>query len=130
MLILRYSVSMLKDVLIVLAMTAGLAACRPANEEHAPYMVLNCSEYVAAVNHHSVIKAADFFAGRAPGYKLIETTVNVEGDVAAFHGSHVAVFHNGEWRDSDPAHDGVGPMHYDASDLWFRGQVRLFRRTH
>lgn len=96
------------------------------------YLGMDCASYVAAVNHHQRVGARDFFDGKAKGYTLLTDHMifsAAEGDVAAFHGVHVAVFHSGEWYDSDPSHGGPGLMRYDAKDPWFHGAVKIFRRA-
>ena len=53
------------------------------------------------------------------------------GDVADFHGAHVAAYiGDGVWMDSDPAHNGVGKINLKAkpqNDPWFRGNIRVLR---
>ena len=81
--------------------------------------------------------AANIWRGRGQGLTIIhecdtlagcEMAGLVEGDIVAFHGCHVAIYHDGAIHDSDPRHDGVGLMQYDGSDPWFAGPVRILRR--
>lgn len=116
---------------VCLVWSFGLACYRPSIER-ATYLELDCASYVAAINHHARIGAKVFFNGDAPGYQQIASTMlatGQEGDVAAFHGVHVAVFHDGAWHDSDPAHNGVGLCRYNPSDPWFHGSVKIFRKV-
>lgn len=101
-----------------------------ASKPHVGYLQMDCASYVASVNHHPRVGAKAFFEGKAPGYALLTDHMILsaaEGDVAAFHGVHVAVFTEGAWHDSDPQHDGPGLTKYDPKDPWFAGQVKIFR---
>lgn len=117
---------------VILVWAAALAYARPSIEK-AGYLQLDCAGYVAAVNHHGRIGAKAFFNGDTQGYHQIASTMLAtgrEGDVAAFHGVHVAVFHLGAWHDSDPAHNGAGLCSFgvNPNDPWFQGPVKIFRR--
>lgn len=121
-------------MLLVTVVALGFALQTQAgriNPDHATYLQLDCASYVAAINNHPRYGAKMFFEGKAPGYTQIASSqiaTGAEGDVAAYHGVHVAVFHLGAWHDSDPAHNGAGLSHYDPKDPWFHGAVKIFRR--
>lgn len=99
-----------------------------------PYEILSCSQYVAKQSGRPHLWANKLWTVPA-GYELRGQFANfgemtiapAEGDIAAFHGVHVAIFHSGVWMDSDPKHSGVGRMNYNPADPWFTGQVRIIR---
>ena len=59
----------------------------------------------------------------------VDASKLLPGDVAAFHGVHVAAFvGNGTWMDSDFRHDGVGIMRPNRRrGGWFYGEVKILR---
>lgn len=95
----------------------------------------NCSQYVCHAQHQPVRTAREIWDGKGmvnvgDYASLAQAEIMhpmTEGDIIAFHGAHVAWFHNGVYMDSDPRHDGPGVMQYDATDLWFAGPVRIRR---
>jgi len=103
------------------------------------YWTLNCSQYICTAKHHRNCKAEGFWERGCDGDALVVQDVAsfddvdasklLPGDVAAFHGVHVAVFiGNGTWMDSDSRHDGVGIMSPNRrKGGWFRGGVRILR---
>lgn len=121
--------------------TAALALalfCTQSNH----YWQQNCSDYVCDSHGHARISAQEIWDGgfnwntkandlhvvqAQPRFEDILPGSIQEGDVLAFHGAHVAWFHNGQWMDSDPKHNGPGVMQYDSQDLWFAGPVRILR---
>ena len=56
-------------------------------------------------------------------------TCKLPGDVAAFHGVHVAAYiGKGNWMDSDYRHGGVGVMRPNRRrGGWFYGKVKILR---
>jgi len=94
----------------------------------------NCSEYAARIVGIGAESAGEMWNGRDlrlvgefDSWEQARRMVPMsEGMLIAFHGAHVAVFHCGQVMDSDPRHNGVGPMQYDAGDSWFKGRVRIY----
>ena len=105
-----------------------------------PYAALNCSSYICAAHRHEDCSAKDMWNSCGSDLKVIEQIGKigdidysklVPGDVAAFHGVHVAAYiGNRTWVDSDPAHNGVGKIRLEnvsPLDPWFAGEVRILR---
>ena len=107
--------------------------------EGTPYETLNCSAYICRANRQPHCTAADFWNNGCRGSVLvIQDVARFEdidqgklqpGDVAAFHGVHLAAYvGNGIWMDSDFRHDGVGVMHRNRRPGgWFYGEVKILR---
>ena len=103
------------------------------------YSTLNCSQYICTAKHHRNCKAKGFWAQGCDGDALVVQDVAsfddvdasklLPGDVAAFHGVHVAAFvGNDTWMDSDSRHDGVGIMRPNRKrGGWFYGEVKILR---
>jgi hypothetical protein len=103
------------------------------------YWELNCSEYICVAKHHPDCVARNFWEkacdGDAyivqdvPSFDNVDTSKLLPGDVAAFHGVHVAAFvGNGLWMDSDYKHGGVGIMKRNRRPGgWFYGEVKILR---
>jgi len=123
-------------------------SCKPAPRSYVEaltmlkgtdYWELNCSEYICVAKHHSDCMARNFWGkgcnGDAyvvqdvPSFDDIDTSKLLPGDVAAFHGVHVAAFvGNGLWMDSDYRHGGVGTMRRNRRPGgWFYGEVKILR---
>jgi hypothetical protein len=107
--------------------------------EGTDYWQLNCSQYICAAERHRHCTARNFWEqgcdGDAfvvqdvPSFEDIDTSKLLPGDVALFHGVHVAAFiGNGLWMDSDYKHGGVGIMHRNRNPGgWFYGEVKILR---
>jgi hypothetical protein len=103
------------------------------------YWRLNCSEYICAAKHHPHCLARNFWEQGCDGdadivqdvasFEDVDTSKLLPGDIAAFHGVHVAAFiGNGTWMDSDCRHGGVGIMRRNRRPGgWFYGEVRVLR---
>ncbi|MCU1272292.1 MAG: hypothetical protein JWN74_3586 [Acidobacteriaceae bacterium] len=103
------------------------------------YWILNCSQYICAAKRHRHCLAKNFWEygcdGDAfvvqdvPSFEDIDTSKLVPGDVAIFHGVHVAAFiGNRTWMDSDYRHGGVGIMRRNRrKGGWFYGEVKILR---
>jgi hypothetical protein len=99
------------------------------------YSKMNCAQYVSAMHHHSPQTARAIWngedqniVGEYDSFPQAEISGQIrEGDVIAFHGVHVAWYHNGAYLDSDPNHNGPGRMQYNGQDGWFEGPVRIVR---
>ncbi len=103
------------------------------------YWELNCSEYICAAKRHRKCLAKNFWEDGCDGDALVvqdapffdRIAVNnlLPGDVAAFHGVHVAAYiGNGTWMDSDYRHGGVGIMKPNRrKGGWFYGEVKILR---
>src|SRR5277367_2940617 len=102
-----------------------------------PYAKLNCSGYISTAHGHERCSAADMWNTCGSELKLVQHVADKDaidyfslqpGDVAAFHGVHVAAYlGDGVWVDSDPAHNGVGKIRLEKVnpyDPWFAGEVR------
>ena len=85
------------------------------------YWTLNCSQYICAAERHRECVARNFWEqgcdGDAivvedvPSFDDVDTSKLLPGDVAAFHGVHVAAYIGNHTRmDSDYKHGGVGIM--------------------
>jgi hypothetical protein len=105
-------------------------SCKPAPHSYVEaltmlkgtdYWELNCSEYICAAKHHPDCVARNFWEKGCDGdtyvvqdvasFDAVDTSKLLPGDVAAFHGVHVAAYiGNGLWMDSDYRHGGVGIM--------------------
>lgn len=105
-----------------------------------PYLTLDCANYICAARQHSHCGSADIFTGchgsmvMVAEVKTLTEATSIPalqaGDVADFHGIHVAAYiGGGKWMDSNPDHNGVGDMnmHPSPSDLWYTGPVRIMR---
>jgi hypothetical protein len=107
--------------------------------EGTDYWQLNCSEYICAAKRHPDCTASNFWErgcdGDAlvvqdvPSFDDVDTHKLLPGDIAAFHGVHVAAFTgNGIWLDSDYKHGGVGVMRRNRRPGgWFYGEVKILR---
>jgi hypothetical protein len=107
--------------------------------EGTDYWQLNCSEYICAAKRHPDCTASNFWErgcdGDAlvvqdvPSFDDVDTHKLLPGDIAAFHGVHVAAFTgNGIWLDSDYKHGGVGIMRRTRRPGgWFYGEVKILR---
>jgi hypothetical protein len=103
------------------------------------YWQLNCSQYICVAKRHPNCLARNFWERGCDGDALVVQDVaafeNVDiknllpGDVAAFHGVHVAAYiGNGTWMDSDCRHGGVGIMRRNRKPGgWFYGEVKVLR---
>jgi hypothetical protein len=102
-----------------------------------PYYRLNCSQYICMAKQQPYCNSADMYDGCYGALELIEQVPSLTevdysrlraGDIAAFHGAHVAAYITGRtWVDSDPEHGGVGIMKAVPHDPWFSGPVRILR---
>jgi hypothetical protein len=107
--------------------------------EGTDYWQLNCSEYICAAMRHPNCLARNFWEqgcdGDAfvmqdvPSFDDVDTSKLLPGDIAAFHGVHVAAYvGNGTWLDSDYKHGGVGIMRRNRRrGGWFYGEVKILR---
>jgi hypothetical protein len=103
------------------------------------YWKLNCSEYICVAKRHPHCLAKNFWEygcdGDAfvvqdvPSFEGIDTSNLLPGDVAVFHGVHVAAFIGDRtWMDSDYRHGGVGLMRPNQQKGgWFYGEVKVLR---
>lgn len=103
------------------------------------YWKLNCSEYICAAKQHKHCLAKDFWESGCDGdafvvqdvgsFNDVDSSKLLPGDVAAFHGVHVAAFvGNRTWMDSDYRHGGVGIMRPNRrKGGWFYGEVKILR---
>ena len=103
------------------------------------YWQLNCSQYICAAARHRYCTARNFWEhgcdGDAfvvqdvPSFGDVDSSKLLPGDVASFHGVHVAAFiGNGTWMDSDNRHNGVGTMRPNRrKGGWFYGEVKILR---
>jgi hypothetical protein len=105
-----------------------------------PYAKLDCSGYISTAHGHERCSAADMWNTCGSELKLVEHVADKDeidyskvrpGDVAAFHGVHVAAYlGDGVWVDSDPMHNGVGRIRLGNTnpyDPWFSGEVKILR---
>jgi hypothetical protein len=123
-------------------------SCKPAPHSYVEaltmlkgtdYWELNCSEYICAAKHHPDCVARNFWEKGCDGdtyvvqdvasFDAVDTSKLLPGDVAAFHGVHVAAYiGNGLWMDSDYRHGGVGIMKQNRRrGGWFYGEVKILR---
>jgi hypothetical protein len=95
-----------------------------------------CGAYVCLRARRTPMNAQEIWDGGKGKLKVVQAQERFEdlipgslqeGDIVAFRGVHVAVFHQGRFVDSDPRHDGPGPMQYVEGDSWFLGPVRILR---
>lgn len=99
------------------------------------YWTMNCSQFVNEVDHQHGMVAADYFnlkndlklVQQTEDFSKVDSSTLKYGDVAAFHGMHVAWWDGKNWMDSDYKHDGPGRMQYNPKDGWFMGTVRIVR---
>lgn len=103
------------------------------------YWKLNCAQYICAAKRHRDCGARNFWANGCDGDALVVQDVAsfdevdpsklLPGDVAAFHGVHVAAFVGRRtWMDSDYRHGGVGIMRPNRrKGGWFYGEVKILR---
>jgi hypothetical protein len=103
------------------------------------YWSLNCTQYICTAKRHPECLAENFWLrgcnGDAvveqdvPSFDDVDTSKLLPGDVAAFHGVHVAAFvGNDTWMDSDYRHGGVGIMRPNRRrGGWFYGEVKILR---
>jgi len=136
--------------LVSTAMILGVLSlsCKPAPHNYLEsltmlngtnYWELNCSEYICIAKHHPDCVARNFWEQGCNGdayvvqdvasFDDVDTSELLPGDVAAFHGVHVAAFvGNGLWMDSDYRHGGVGIMRRNRRPGgWFYGEVKILR---
>jgi cell wall-associated NlpC family hydrolase len=105
-----------------------------------PYGALNCSGYICAARRHELCSAKEMWSvcgGDLTVVQQVSDKLDIDysklqpGDVAAFHGVHVAAYlGDGVWLDSDPAHNGVGKIRVENTkplDPWFVGEIRILR---
>jgi hypothetical protein len=105
-----------------------------------PYNVLNCSGFICAAHKHEHCSAKEMWEACGNSLKVIQQAAGRDGinystlragDVAAFHGVHVAAYvGNGVWMDSDPAHGGVAKFRLEKTnplDPWFAGEIKILR---
>jgi hypothetical protein len=105
-----------------------------------PYSVLNCSGFICAAHQHERCSAKEMWQACGNSLKVIQQVSGRDkidysalraGDVAAFHGIHVAAYMgNGVWMDSDPAHGGVAKFQMEKTnsrDPWFAGEIKILR---
>lgn len=93
------------------------------------YWKMSCSYFACAYAKAPHYMAPELWNVPA-GYKQVGTKLAdaKPGDIAAFHGVHVAVLSpEGIWLDSDYRHNGVGRMQASANDPWFRGEIKIIR---
>jgi hypothetical protein len=107
--------------------------------EGTDYWQLNCSQYICAAKRHPDCTATNFWERGCDGDSFVVQDVPsfddvdihklLPGDIAAFHGIHVAAFTgNGMWLDSDYKHGGVGIMRRTRRPGgWFYGEVKILR---
>lgn len=103
------------------------------------YWTLNCSQYICAAERHRECLARNFWdqgcdgdafvVQDVPSFEAINTSKLLPGDIAVFHGVHVAAFvGNGIWMDSDYRHGGVGIMRRNQRPGgWFYGEIKILR---
>jgi hypothetical protein len=103
------------------------------------YWSLNCSQYICAAKRHRECLAEKFWLDgcdgdaavvqHVPSFDNVDASKLLPGDVAVFHGVHVAAFiGNGTWMDSDFKHAGVGIMRPSRRrGGWFYGEVKILR---
>jgi len=137
---------LLVSTAIILSLLSLSATAAPRNYleslvmlEGASYWTLNCSQYICAAKRHRDCMARNFWEhgcdGDAfvvqdvPSFDVIDNSKLLPGDVAVFHGVHVAAFiGNRTWMDSDYRHGGVGIMRPNRRPGgWFYGEVKILR---
>ena len=149
----KFSGSNLRDNRLILVSAAMILSVLSVSFKAAPrnyieslvmlngtsYWDLNCSEYICVAKGHPECKARNFWEHGCDGdafivqdvrsFEEIDTSKLLPGDVAVFHGVHVAAFiGNGIWMDSDYRHGGVGIMQRNKRPGgWFYGEVRILR---
>ena len=105
-----------------------------------PYSVLNCSGFICAAHRHERCSAKEMWNACGNSLTVIEQITGKDninysklrgGDVAAFHGVHVAAYlGDGIWMDSDPSHGGVAKFkmgNVNSRDPWFAGDIKILR---
>jgi hypothetical protein len=105
-----------------------------------PYGTLNCSGFICQAHRHERCSAKQMWEACGNSLGVIQrvsdrTQIDYSklraGDVAAFHGVHVAAYlGDGVWMDSDPAHGGVAKFQMEKTnprDPWFKGEIRILR---
>jgi hypothetical protein len=107
--------------------------------EGVPYARMNCSQFVCMAKQHNYCSSAEIYRGCNGAFEIVEQAASLSeidysrlraGDIAAFHGVHVAAYVTGTtWLDSDPEHGGVGLMKATPFDPWFKGPIRILRWT-
>jgi hypothetical protein len=102
------------------------------------YLEQPCGKFACERAHRVPMSAQEIWDGGDDQLRVVQAQARYEdllpgslqeGDIVAFHGVHVAVYHAGQVIDSDPLHNGPGPMQYRADDPWFSGPVRVLRWT-
>jgi hypothetical protein len=101
------------------------------------YSRLNCSQYICLAKQRPYCTSSEIYQGCHGAFKLVDEVDSLAeidyshlraGDIAAFHGAHVAAYIGGTtWVDSDPEHGGVGAMEARLHDPWFEGPIRILR---
>jgi hypothetical protein len=105
-----------------------------------PYSVLTCSDFICAAHRHEHCTAKEMWEACGNSLRVVQQATDMKGidystlragDVAAFHGVHVAAYlGNGVWMDSDPAHGGVARFRLEKTnplDPWFAGEIKILR---
>jgi len=101
---------------------------------------LNCAGFISNAHGSSYFSPEEFY-NAAPGQielvlefsnrSQIDESVLRPGDIAAWHGVHVAIFIKpGVWMDGDSRRGYVDSYRLQdkpASDPWFQGRVRIVR---
>ena len=102
----------------------------------------NCATYICFAHSTPYCNAAAMFAGACRDQKIIADYWNTSdldestlepGDVAAWHGVHVAAYLGiSRWVDSDSRRGNVATFRLadKKNDSWFYGSVRVLRWTH
>ena len=101
---------------------------------------LNCSGFIANAHGNEYIAPEEFYQGAGGKLQIvaevsdrsaIPESILKPGDVAAFHGAHVAAYLGaGIWIDSDARRGEVSKFRMQdksQSDNWFAGPVRIVR---
>lgn len=105
--------------------------------EGVPYERLNCSQYICLAKLRPHCRSAEIYGGCDGALELVAEVRSIHeidysrlhaGDIAAFHGVHVAAYISGTtWIDSDPEHGGVEVMKARLGDPWVKGPIRILR---
>jgi hypothetical protein len=142
----RVSRNFLRVVLVLLCLNPALGAWGGSRYnyvshllafEGVPYDRVNCSQYICQAKQQPFCNSAEIYEGchgllevieQVPSFAEVDYSRLRAGDVAAFHGAHVAAYiTRTTWVDSDPAHGGVGIAKPQPGDPWFKGPVRILR---
>jgi hypothetical protein len=99
---------------------------------------LSCSSYICLAKKHTKCTAKEMWEGCGGAMETVQEVANFAdvdatqlhaGDVADFHGIHVAMYvGDGVWMDSIPER-GVGRMTVPVNwaDLWYSGRIKVLR---